>query len=201
MVHTGMIDYEIRRDGSQSIRIRGRKSTLLLDALRLGPPPWTFDGATRATRHLSDMIDYFPADPAALANDPLIYEIFDWLGQGLTTDLMVTVTAIHPGSVGGLFHHTKGHFHKDPDGCELVIGMAGAGCLELVDRELQRRTVELTAGIYVSVEPGWAHRVVNSGKAPLLYLSVSSAAIGHDYESVRRAGWMPGRTGAENPVR
>lgn len=167
---------------------------MLFDAQGLGPPPWNFDGAARAVRRLSDMREYFPADPAAWERDPVIYEIFDWPGQGLPTDLMVTVTAIHPGSIGGLPYHTKGHFHQDPDGAELVICMAGLGTLELVDRGMHSRFVNLGPGTYASVDPGWAHRVVNPGDAPLLYLSVSSAFIGHDYEGVRDAGWIPGLT-------
>lgn len=146
-------------------------------------------------RRLSDMREYFPDDPAALDRDPVIYEIFDWPGPGLPTDLMVTVTAIHPGSVGGFPFHTKGHFHKDPDGAELVVCMSGLGRLELVDREMHSRTVDLRAGTYASVDPGWAHRVVNPEPSPLLYLSVSSAFIGHDYPGVGAAGWIPGLTG------
>lgn len=168
---------------------------LLFDLLRIGPPPWDFPAAVRATRRLSDMPEYFADDPAAREADPLIYEVFDWQERaGLSTDLMVTLTAIHAGSVGGLPFHTKGHFHKDPDGAELVIGVVGLGQLELVDRLYHRQLLELGPGTCITIEPGWAHRVLNPGRETLLYLSVSSASIGHDYESVRGAGWMPGRT-------
>ena len=167
---------------------------LLFDAAALGRQPWAFPGAVRATRRLSDMPDYFTADAEAQAQDPLIYEVFDWPERaGLPTDLMVTVTAIHPGAIGGLPYHTKGHFHEDPDGAEMVVGVAGRGRLELVDRQNNRQAIELGPGTCVFVQPGWAHRVLNAGAEPLLYLSVSSAVIGHDYEGVRQAGWMPGR--------
>lgn len=142
------------------------------------------------------MPDYFAADAAARVADPLIYEVFDWPERaGLPTDLMVTLTAIQPGSIGGLAHHTKGHFHQDPDGAELVMGVAGNGRLELVDRQCRSRTLEFGAGTCITVEPGWAHRVLNPGTEPLLYLSVSSAFIGHDYAGVQAAGWMPGLGG------
>jgi len=146
------------------------------------------------------MREYFPADPAAEAADPLIYEVFEWPGYGLATDLMVTVTAIHPGAVGGVAHHTKGHFHRDPDGAELVVGLAGEGVLEMVDRSGHRRAEPLTPGVHVTVAPGWAHRVLNPGAVPLLYLSVSSAHIGHDYEGVRMAGWIVGMPSAHAPA-
>lgn len=136
---------------------------------------------------------YFAADAPPIDDDPVIYEVFDWPARAdLPTDLMVTLTAIQPGSAGGLPFHTKGHFHKDPDGAELVVGVAGIGQLELVDRKGRRQALEIAPGTCVSVEPGWAHRALNPGTEPFLYLAVSSAFIGHDYESVRDAGWMPG---------
>ena len=147
------------------------------------------------------MLEYFPPDALSAERDPVIYEVFDWPGSGLPTDLMVTVTAIHPGAVGGLAHHTKGHFHKDPDGAEIVVGMVGIGLLELVNRAYERRTIDLSPGTYATVEPGWAHRVVNPSDSPLLYLSVSSVHIGHDYESVQGAGWIPGLVGDERVSR
>lgn len=156
----------------------------------LGPHPWTFDGAARAARHLRDMPGCFPPDSAAAAADPLVYEVFEWPSHGLVTDLMVTMTVLYPGRVGGQAHHTKGHFHHDPDGEELVAGISGTGLLELFSRKAEHRTVPLRPGTHVAVEPGWAHRVSNPGPAPLLYLSVSSARIGHDYEGVRAAGWI-----------
>ena len=159
------------------------------DTSALGSPPWPFDDAARSVRRLHDMPGYFPADAAAVG-DPVIYEVFQWPSHGLPTDLMVTVTVLHPGHVGGAPFHTKGHFHRDPDGEELVAGIAGSGVLELFSRAGEHRAVRLSAGTHVSVAPGWAHRVVNPGSEPVLYLSVSSAFIGHDYEGVREAGWV-----------
>ena len=158
----------------------------------LGSSPPAFEGAKRVVRRLCDMLGYFPSDPAAEARNPIIYEVFEWPGYGLPTDLLVTVTDVHPGTVGGEAHHTKGHFHKEPDGPELVIGIEGHGTLEMADRSGEERAVPVEPNTMVTIPPGWAHRVVNPGSQPVLYLSVSSAEVGHDYEGVRAAGWIPG---------
>jgi oxalate decarboxylase/phosphoglucose isomerase-like protein (cupin superfamily) len=169
------------------------EGSVLFDGETLRGPSWTFPGAHRATRYLADMREYYPDDAAAGSSNPLIYEVFEWPGYGLSTDLMITVTVIHPGRVGGEPHHTKGHFHQDPDGSELVIGLKGQGRLEMVDRSGAERQEKVVPGTYIEVPPGWAHRVFNPGDEPLLYVSISSAGIGHDYESVTRAGWIPGK--------
>ena len=158
----------------------------------LGSSPWSFAGAGHVVRRLKDMAGYFPRDPAAEARNPVIYEVFEWPRDGLPTDLLVTVTAIYPGMVGGESHHTKGHFHKDPDGSELVVGIDGHGTLEMVDRSGAEQAVPVAPHTMVTIPPGWAHRVVNPGTDPVLYLSVSSAEVGHDYGGVRAAGWIPG---------
>lgn len=158
----------------------------------LGSSPWHFAGTGRVVRRLDDMPEYFPHDPAAQAGNPVIYEVFEWPGSGLSTDLLVTVTAVYPGAVGGEHHHTKGHFHKDPDGPELVVGLEGHGFLEMVDRTGMRQAVAVNPTTWMTIPPGWAHRVINPSDDPVLYLSVSSATVGHDYDGVRQAGWIPG---------
>ncbi len=196
-----VIDPDVTGRAVPADALEMRAIALLFDARRFGPPPWPLHGAVRVIRRLSDMPDYFAADTKALTENPVIYEVYDWPARaGLPTDLMITMTAIHPGTVGGLPFHTKGHFHKDPDGAELVVGVSGEGRLELVDRVNHCQTIELAPGACIAVEPGWAHRVVNTGAEPLCYLSVSSASIGHDYEGVRAAGWMPGSGRADAPT-
>lgn len=167
-------------------------SAMLFNVDTLGGPSWSFPGTRRAVRYLADMPEYFPHDAEAQSRNPLIYEVYEWPGFGIGTDLAITVTVIHPGRVGGESHHTKGHFHQDPDGVELVIGVSGTGRLEMVNREGVELSEAVTPGAYLQVPPGWAHRVVNPDGDDLLYVSVASATIGHDYEGVREAGWIPG---------
>lgn len=148
----------------------------------------TMEGLTVSTRNLSEMTRYFK-DPGALSSDPMVYQILSWPEEGRETDLLITVTILYPGFMGEEHFHTKGHFHAEPDGPEFVWGYEGDGILELGDRTGSVTTTEVTKGTHVWVPPGTAHRMVNPTDKPVSYLSMSSAGVGHDYDSVVKLGW------------
>lgn len=138
--------------------------------------------------HWSSMPEYFRDHPEP-ASDPLIYELYSLPYTASPTDLMIVLTVLHAGAIGGEKFHTKGHFHHAPDGAEYVIALAGKGVLERGDHDGVVRESVMEAGTHLIVPPGQAHRVTNTGDEPLAFLSLCSPVVGHDYVSVRRLGW------------
>lgn len=147
-----------------------------------------FEGAAVETRRLAHMKQYFE-NPQSAPDDTVIYSIFAWPDRGTSTDLLVTITVLYPGQIGAENFHTKGHFHNEPDGPEFVVGYQGVGELELGERNGAVSRVEVSRGTHVWVPAGTAHRMVNRSAEPVAFLSISSAAVGHDYESVAVLNW------------
>lgn len=139
------------------------------------------------TRHLSDMTDYFVGKEAA--HDPLIYQTWTFRDDYSGAELLIAITQIEAGSIGEEPFHTKGHFHQQPDGSEIVWGWQGCGILELGTRDGDIQQTALTPESVVWIAPGMAHRVVNPSADPLIFLSVSASAVGHDYSTVSQLGW------------
>lgn len=140
------------------------------------------------TRRLCQMEEYFPHATRPLS-DAVVYEVITWPLFNQPTDLLFTVTILYPGTVGSEHFHTKGHFHTQPDGPEYVVGYQGEGWLEMGDRQGKVSTAQVGPGTLAWIPSGIAHRMVNRSIGPLTYLSVSSAAVGHDYESVTLFDW------------
>lgn len=145
-------------------------------------------GLTLDTRKWSDMKAHFPC-VNSIAADPVIYEICTWpLTEGVS-DLLVTVTVLYAGNVEGDPFHTKGHFHRKPDGPEVVVGYGGEGYLQLATETGDVTEIQFRDGEQVVVPPGYGHRVVNRSSSAVYYLSISTAHVGHDYESTSLVNW------------
>ena len=144
-------------------------------------------------RRWSSMPSYFSQRPMD-DTDPVIYELFSLPMGPSTTDLMVVLTVLHAGNIYGEKFHTKGHFHTDPDGPEYVLVLSGRGILERGLRDSTLEESPMEPGTHILVPSGQAHRVINIDNEPLLFISVCSAGVGHDYASVSPLGWV--RTGS-----
>ena len=81
-------------------------------------------------------------------------------------------TIIYPGCIGDEFHMTKGHFHAVRERGEVYLGLSGAGYVVLQTDDGQARHVHMAPGEVVYVPPSWAHRTVNTGETPLIFLSM-----------------------------
>lgn len=143
-------------------------------------------GAVPLTRRLSDLRGCFAdaaAYTAALAQgDPLVYSVTSAEPAEGPGALHYGVGRIEPGRVGDEYHLTKGHLHAWRDAAELYFGLAGAGLMLLQDEDGgAARAVPLEPGAAVYVPGRTAHRTVNTGTGPLVYLGVYPAAAGHDY--------------------
>jgi glucose-6-phosphate isomerase len=80
---------------------------------------------------------------------------------------------------------TKGHLHKWRPAAEFYIGLRGEGMMLLEDLNSgESRMLDLVTNSAVYVPGFTAHRTVNVGAVPLVYLGVYPAAAGHDYSTI-----------------
>lgn len=158
----------------------------ILDAFDLGGEG--LEDMSVYTRRLGEMRHYY-RDPESASDDTIVYAILSWPQSGEITDLLVTITVLYPGQIGDEHFHTKGHFHNDPDGPEFVVGYMGAGALQIGDRNGDISEVPVHKGTHVLIPVGKAHRMINRSSDPVTFLSISSGAVGHDYESVELLNW------------
>jgi glucose-6-phosphate isomerase len=120
-----------------------------------------------------------------------LYTTESWLPLGETTDgaLAWGNTTLFPGRVGSEYFMTRGHWHRKRHLGELVICVSGAGSLVLMNDARETRIETLTPGSTHHVPGHTAHRTVNTGDAPLVFLCAWVADCGHDYEDIRERGF------------
>jgi glucose-6-phosphate isomerase len=148
---------------------------------------------SKAERKVSDLAMMF-ADSEAAAElvkngDPLVYEIFYYGFTTSVSDMALGVTRIQPGTIGGEYHMTKGHFHEAHDQPEIYFCVKGEGYLLMETREGEFRVEKWTKGTISHIPPMWAHRVVNTGSEPLVFVASYHLAAGHIYEPVVEKGF------------
>lgn len=144
-------------------------------------------------RRLSDMADAYQDQGAVSAilsrgDDPVIYTGFDAGVPPETGHLLFRTTIIRAGTVGSEYYMTKGHHHAR-DSAELYLGMSGEGTMVMETRAGDFAAEQLVPSATVYVPPGWAHRTVNTGNAPLVFLAVYFGDAEYDYKSVQRSGF------------
>jgi glucose-6-phosphate isomerase len=153
------------------------------------PQRGLIDGAPPLERRLSDLRGYFAdqqAYAAALArDDALLYTVANVepaQGEGA---LHYGITKLWPGRVGAEYYLTKGHYHAWRPAGEYYIGLAGTGLILLEDErsgDCWQLPLTPQGAAYV---PGYAaHRTVNVGAEPLLFLGIYPAQAGHDYGAI-----------------
>ena len=140
-------------------------------------------------RHLADLRGCFAneaAFEAALAvGNPLLYEVCAVEPAEGNGQLHYGLGVLYPGKVGDEYYLTKGHLHSHRPAAEVYIGLAGEGAMLLEDESTgASRLVPLGKGQIVYVPGHTAHRTVNTGSEPLVYIGVYPANAGHDYASI-----------------
>jgi len=148
---------------------------------------------TTIERRLSQMAGMYAdrdAEQTALAGgeDPLVYEVHQYDVAEYAGELMVCTTILHPGKVGDEFFMTKGHFHEVRDRAEIYFGLQGEGQLVLA-RDGAAEAVPMSPGVVAYVPPHWAHRTVNTGREPFVFLAVYPGDAGHDYGTIETEGF------------
>ncbi len=119
-------------------------------------------------------------------DDPVAYEVVEYRPEH--ADLFFGTTTMYPGDVGGEFYMTRGHFHERRDMGEVYYTQSGTGILLLESREGISRSVEMKPGICAFIPPDWAHRSVNTGDEPLVFVWVCNPTAGHDYGDILKRG-------------
>ncbi len=144
-------------------------------------------------RRLRDLAGLFadqPAEARLLADDPLVYRVFE--AAALPKEdgqLLFSTTVIESGRVGDEYFMTKGHFHARADRAELYYGLSGQGMLLLQTPEGRFEALEMLAGTAAYVPPYWGHRTVNTGGEPFVFLAAYPADAGYDYGTIARDGF------------
>jgi glucose-6-phosphate isomerase len=157
---------------------------------RIDFPAGSIDGCPVTRRTLSQMKDSFAdresCDAMLRPGDPVLYTVSTCqCGEG-PGELHCGLGVIRPGRVGEEYFMTRGHIHARREAPELYVGLRGSGIL-LMQREdgSGSSTAELSGECLVYVPGHTAHRTINTGDEPLVYLGIYAADAGHDYESIR----------------
>lgn len=161
--------------------------TVTIDAMTGALSPATGHYA----KHLADLEGLFQdatawANAVAHGGNPLVYEVIEYRKDG--SDLFFGTTTMQPGRVGTEFYMTRGHFHSNPAMGEVYYTRRGEGLLLLENRGGESRHVPMRAGSCAFIPPGWAHRSVNTGDEPLVFVWVCNPAAGHDYAAILDKG-------------
>jgi glucose-6-phosphate isomerase len=158
---------------------------------KFDPRAGTIDEQPRVERRLADLRGCFrdarAYDQALESGNPLIYSVASVEvanGQG---DLHYGLGVLQPGSIGDEYFLTKGHMHTWREAAEVYIGLSGQGAMLLEDEaDGASRMVLLQPNSVVYVPGHTAHRTINTGDEPLVYLGVYPARAGHDYGVIAR---------------
>jgi glucose-6-phosphate isomerase, archaeal len=104
-------------------------------------------------------------------------------------NLLSSTTTIEAGTVEGEYHMTKGHFHAKIDRAEIYVTLSGDGRLVMATEDGEPAVEPMRRGTVNYVPGGWAHRSVNVGPAPLVFLAAFPADAGYDYKTIEEQGF------------
>lgn len=149
--------------------------------------------APSTKRYLSEMKGMF-ADAAAFekiaaGENPLVYEFYELGVPANPGDLAFGASITYPGKVGDEYFMTKGHFHTVLETAEVYYTLSGEGGMLLENPEGDVSLQLLEPGKAVYVPKRYAHRSVNTGKAPLVSFFVFRADAGHNYATIETKGY------------
>jgi glucose-6-phosphate isomerase, archaeal len=149
----------------------------------------TIAGQPVTSRYLSDLRGSFQDAAAYEAtvqkSDALVYTVSSWEGASGDGQLHYGLGVLMPGKIGDEYFLTKGHYHSWRPAAEVYIGLRGQGCMLLEDEATgETRMQPLGANQIVYVPGHTAHRTINTGTEPLVYIGVYPSAAGHDYGAI-----------------
>jgi len=121
----------------------------------------------------------------------IIYRV-QWLApvpDGTEGGLFWGTTVIEPGRVGDEYFMTHGHFHAKRDRAEYYGCLEGKGMLIMMDTARRTWAEGMAPGSLHYIPGNVAHRVANTGQAPLKFVACWPSDAGHDYEAIREKGF------------
>lgn len=122
----------------------------------------------------------------AAEGDVVTYEVIEVKPDN--SDIFFGTTTMYPGRVGDEYYMTRGHFHARRDCAEVYYTQSGQGLLLLESRDGETRTVDMKPGVAAYIPPDWAHRSINTGDTPLVFVWMTTVAAGHDYGTILERG-------------
>lgn len=157
--------------------------------VKFDPTNGRIAGRPFVQRHLSDLRGCFQDkrafDRALADGDTLVYTVSAVEPASSDGDLHYGVGTIYPGCIGDEYFLTKGHLHTWRAAAEVYVGLSGRGVMLLEDETTgDGRMVALEPNSVVYVPGNTAHRTMNVGRDPLVYLGVYAAKAGHDYSTI-----------------
>jgi glucose-6-phosphate isomerase len=158
---------------------------------RFDPATGEISGVPVVKRHLRDLPGCFADarafDEASALGNPLVYSVASVEPARGEGDLHYGIARLMPGRIGREYFMTKGHLHSWRLAAEVYLGLAGEGVMLLEDEASgETRMVDLRPNGIVYVPGQTAHRTVNVGSTPCIYLGVYPARAGHDYQAIAR---------------
>jgi len=161
---------------------------------RYNPHTGEITGATLIERRLSELTNVFAdsqAYTAALAQgDPVLYTVASVQPDDKNDALFYAMSVLYPGRIGDEYYMTRGHYHALRTAPEVYLGLSGEGMMLLQDEATGvSRAHPLGPNSLVYVPGHTAHRTMNVGETPLVYLAICPLAAGHDYESIAKTNF------------
>lgn len=151
------------------------------------------DAEEIVVRRLSDMSDHYRDQEAVknlLDDDPVIYRVYMPRQPSEAIGLYTGTSVIEPGTIGDEYYMTKGHFHVDLSAPEIYLTFRGHGLLIMQTHDGQVLVHQMGPGSISFIPGEWAHRTVNTGDEPLVFLGVWPVSAGHDYKSIEESGFL-----------
>jgi glucose-6-phosphate isomerase, archaeal len=158
-------------------------------AHQLDPDAGLIEGVDTTPRHLDELEDAFVDlsawREAVASGNPIVYTVATVAGPDGSGALNYGLGVVKPGRVGREYFQTRGHYHTWREAAEIYVGLRGEGCLLMEDeRTGESGLVNLHPNSAVQVPGFTAHRTVNTGTVPLVYLGIYPAQAGHDYATL-----------------
>jgi len=121
----------------------------------------------------------------------LVYRVQAHLpvADGTTGGLFFGTTWIQPGTVGGEYFMTHGHFHQLANRGEYYWGLKGSGVLILMDEQRNGRAEYMYPGSLHYIPAYTAHRVANIGDDELSFGACWPSDAGHNYDEIKKHGF------------
>lgn len=139
-----------------------------------------FEKNKSKSRELKDVVKGY-SDKRAIEKElkknknKVIYETF----TDKYTPINLTLTIVHPGTIGKEYYMTKGHIHRKKVP-EFYILLEGKGKL-LMQKQSKVKVIDLKKGEITLIPIGYAHRLINTGNKKLKVLTIYDQESKPDY--------------------
>jgi glucose-6-phosphate isomerase len=153
----------------------------------------TGPGVDESVKTLGQLAGLFHDEAAWRSMDPMteVYRVRFWrpVPDGTSGGLFWGATTLRPGRVGDEYFMTHGHFHAIRDRAEFYATVKGQGAMLFMDETGNTWSQTMAPGTVHYIPGNAAHRVVNTGDSPLIFLASWPSDAGHDYARIRTIGF------------